>query len=182
MKKCFTLENLCTRTAQSSRGVRSRRVHKIYYFGLLWSILWASTLQLLIFTMFFFIWNYCLGIIVHSGPIRAFKFKNQQSTRLILASQLGFMCLKCVQWLISVLFKSSIIMLCHQIMKNTHKWRIRKFEMFLSIICEVASHFSSVRKFWVVKWTVPYVECLNMLCVLIRQAVTGRSRWEHERF
>ena len=30
-----TLENLCTRTAQSSRGVRSRRVHKIYYFGLL---------------------------------------------------------------------------------------------------------------------------------------------------
>ena len=31
----FTLENLCTRTAQSSRGVRSRRVHKIYYFGLL---------------------------------------------------------------------------------------------------------------------------------------------------
>ena len=49
----ITLENLCTRTAQSSRGVRSRRVHKIYYFGLLWSILWASTLQLLIFTMFF---------------------------------------------------------------------------------------------------------------------------------
>ena len=48
-----TLENLCTRTAQSSRGVRSRRVHKIYYFGLLWSILWASTLQLLIFTIFF---------------------------------------------------------------------------------------------------------------------------------
>ena len=30
-----TLENLCTRKAQSSRGVRSRRVHKIYYFGLL---------------------------------------------------------------------------------------------------------------------------------------------------
>ena len=30
-----TPENLCTRTAQSSRGVRSRRVHKIYYFGLL---------------------------------------------------------------------------------------------------------------------------------------------------
>ena len=30
-----TLENLCTRTAQSSRGVRSRRVRKIYYFGLL---------------------------------------------------------------------------------------------------------------------------------------------------
>ena len=25
----------CTRTAQSSCGVRSRRVHKIYYFGLL---------------------------------------------------------------------------------------------------------------------------------------------------
>ena len=23
---------------------------------------------------FFFIWNYCLGIVVHSGPIRAFKF------------------------------------------------------------------------------------------------------------
>ena len=22
----------------------------------------------------FFIWNYCLGIVVHSGPIRAFKF------------------------------------------------------------------------------------------------------------
>ena len=49
----YTLENLCTRTAQSSRGVRSRRVHKIYYFGLLWSILWASSLQLLIFTMSF---------------------------------------------------------------------------------------------------------------------------------
>ena len=31
----YTLENLCTRTAQSSRGVRSRRVRKIYYFGLL---------------------------------------------------------------------------------------------------------------------------------------------------
>ena len=31
----ITLENLCTRTAQSSRGVRSRRVQKIYYFGLL---------------------------------------------------------------------------------------------------------------------------------------------------
>ena len=31
----ITLENLCTRKAQSSRGVRSRRVHKIYYFGLL---------------------------------------------------------------------------------------------------------------------------------------------------
>ena len=30
-----TLENLCTRTSQSSRGVRSRRVHKIDYFGLL---------------------------------------------------------------------------------------------------------------------------------------------------
>ena len=28
-------QNLCTRTAQSSRGVRSRRVHKKYYFGLL---------------------------------------------------------------------------------------------------------------------------------------------------
>ena len=23
---------------------------------------------------FFFIWNDCLGIVVHSGPIRAFKF------------------------------------------------------------------------------------------------------------
>ena len=34
-----TLENLCTRTAQSSRGVRSRPVHKIYYFGLLRYIL-----------------------------------------------------------------------------------------------------------------------------------------------
>ena len=49
----YTLENLCTRTAQSSRGVRSRRVNKMYSFGLLWSILWASTLQLLIFTTFF---------------------------------------------------------------------------------------------------------------------------------
>ena len=49
----ITLENLCTRKVQSSRGVRSRRVHKIYYFGLLWSILWASTLQFLIFTRFF---------------------------------------------------------------------------------------------------------------------------------
>ena len=28
-------QNLCTRKAQSSRGVRSQRVHKIYYFGLL---------------------------------------------------------------------------------------------------------------------------------------------------
>ena len=27
------------------------------------------------------------------------------------------------------------------------KWRTRKFEMFLVIICEVASHFSFVRKF-----------------------------------
>ena len=53
----ITLENLCTRTAQSSRGVRSRRVHKIYYFGLLWSILRASSLQLLIFTMFFFLFG-----------------------------------------------------------------------------------------------------------------------------
>ena len=31
----YTLESLCTRTAQSSRGVRSRRVHKLFYFGLL---------------------------------------------------------------------------------------------------------------------------------------------------
>ena len=31
----YTLENLCTRTAQSSRDVRSRRVHKLYYFDLL---------------------------------------------------------------------------------------------------------------------------------------------------
>ena len=92
------------------------------------------------------------------------------------------MCLKCVQWLINVLFKSSIIMLCHQIMKNTYKWRTRKFEMFLFTICEVASHFSSVRKFWVVKCTVPYVECLNISFVRIRQAVSERSRWEHERF
>ena len=43
--------------------------------------------------------------------------------------------------------KISIIMLCHQIIKNTYKWRTRKFEMFLFIICEDASHFSSVRKF-----------------------------------
>ena len=73
-------------------------------------------------------------------------------------------------------------MLCHQVIKNTYKWRTRKFEMFLFIICEVASHFSSVRKFWVVKWTVPYVEFLNIYFVRIRQAVSGRSRWEHERF
>ena len=32
-------------------------------------------------------------------------------------------------------------------MKNTYKWKIRKYEMFLFIICEDASHFSSVRKF-----------------------------------
>ena len=112
--------------------------------------------------VFFFIRNYCLGIAVHSGPKTAFKFENQQSTSQFLASQLDFMCLKCVQWLINVLLKSSIISLCHQIMKNTYKWRTRKFEMFLVIICEVASHFSSVRKFWVVKWTVPYVECLTI--------------------
>ena len=35
LHQVITLENLCTRTAQSSRGVRSRRVLKIYYFGLL---------------------------------------------------------------------------------------------------------------------------------------------------
>ena len=61
-------------------------------------------------------------------------------------------------------------------------WMTRKFEMFLAIICEVASHFSSVRKFWVVNWTVPYVECLKIWFVRIRQAVSGRSRREHERF
>ena len=134
------------------------------------------------FHTIFFISNYCLGIVVHSGLLRAFKFKNQQSTSQFLASQLDFMCLKCVQWLINVLWKSSVIMLCHQIMKNTYKWRTRKFEIFLCIICEVASHFSSVRNFWVVKWTVPYVECLNILLVRIRQAVSVRSRWEHKRF
>ena len=31
--------------------------------------------------------------------------------------------------------------------KEYVKWRTRKFEMFLFIICEDASHFSSVRKF-----------------------------------
>ena len=31
--------------------------------------------------------------------------------------------------------------------KNTYKWRTRKFEMFLFIICEDASHFTYVRKF-----------------------------------
>ena len=152
---------------------------------LFWFTVIHSTSQF--FTTFnfhdvFFIWNYCLGIVVHSGPIRTFKFYNQQSTSQFLASQWDFMCLKCVQWLINVPLKSSIIMLCHQIIKNTYKWRTRKFEMFLFIICEVASHFSSVRKFWVVKWTVPYVECLNIYFVRIRQAVSGRSRWEHERF
>ena len=132
---------------------------------LFWFTVFHSIRQ--IFTTFnfhdvFFVWIYCLGIVVHSGQIRAFKFQNQQSTGQFLASHLDFMCLKCVQWLISVLLKSSIITLYHQIMKNTYKWRTRKFEMFLFIICEVASHFSSVRNFWVVKWTVPYVECLNM--------------------
>ena len=75
----------------------------------------------------FFIWNYCLDIVVHSGPIRAFRFKNQQSTSQFLASQWDFMCLKFVQWLINVPLKSSIIMLCHQIIKNTYKSRTRKF-------------------------------------------------------
>ena len=37
----------------------------------------------------------------------------------------------------NVLLKSLVIVLCHQIMKNTYKWRTRKFEMFLFIICEV---------------------------------------------
>ena len=31
------------------------------------------------------------------------------------------MCLKCVQRLVSALFKSLVIMLCHQIMKITYK-------------------------------------------------------------
>ena len=44
---------------------------------LFWFTVIHSTSQF--FTTFnfhnvFFIWNYCLGIVVHSGPIRAFKF------------------------------------------------------------------------------------------------------------
>ena len=44
---------------------------------LFWFTVVHSTSQF--FTTFsfhdvFFIWNYCLGIVVHSGPIRAFKF------------------------------------------------------------------------------------------------------------
>ena len=57
------------------------------------------------FHNFFSIWNYCLGIVVHSGPIRVFKFLNQQSTSQFLASQLDFICLKCVQCLINALLK-----------------------------------------------------------------------------
>ena len=43
-----TLENHCTRTAQSLRVGCSRRRNKIYYFGLLRSILWVSCLRLYI--------------------------------------------------------------------------------------------------------------------------------------
>ena len=54
----ITLENHCTRTAQSLWGGCSQRGQKMYYFGLLWSILRAKSLQLLIFTM-----NFSFGII-----------------------------------------------------------------------------------------------------------------------
>ena len=38
----------------------------------------------------------------------------------------------------------------------------RKVYIFLCIVCEVASHFSALRKFWVVNGIVPVVEGLNM--------------------
>ena len=66
-----TLVNHCTWTAKSSQIDCSRRGHKIYYLGLLWSILWAISLRLLVFAMIF---NYHLGGVVHSGSIAAFKF------------------------------------------------------------------------------------------------------------
>ena len=71
----FTLENYCTLTAKSSRVGCSLRGHKNYYF-------WFTVIHSMskFFTainfhdVFFFIWNYHVGIVVHSGLIGAFKF------------------------------------------------------------------------------------------------------------
>ena len=96
-------------TAQSSRVGCSRRGHKLHHFGLLWSILWAIPLHLLIFTMIFSFGIITLGIVVHSGSIGAFKYKNQLSTSQYLSSQLEFMCPKCVHILMSALCKSLVM-------------------------------------------------------------------------
>ena len=58
--------------------------------------------------------------------------------------------------------KSLVMIKWHHIMKNTNKWRNRKFCIFLLIICSNECCFVNVRKIWAVEGIVPLVEGLNI--------------------